>query len=204
MADAPVPESSPKAVKAGEVPESLLEPKTQADRDERDRWIFRARASKMEWSSISQVFQLDEKNCRTAARRYRERQRSDVLDRETAQDVVHETLDGWDHRLQVLATMIAAPTGGKNGVQASVKIAAIRESNAIERDKLTMLQEMRLLPRDLGTFSVELDLMEVARRIVDILQEHEVGDAVQHAILAAVRGELPPGEDPVEAEVVSG
>jgi len=42
---------------------------------------------------------MSERGCREAARRYRKRQREDVLDRETARDVVHEALASFEERL---------------------------------------------------------------------------------------------------------
>ena len=89
----------------------------------------------------------------------------------------------------------------------------MRQANDVMRQRTQLVSELGALPRDLGQFGIERDLLAVAHRIVAVLEEHEVAEEVQFAILRAVDpsqherleiGEADEGEDEVvEAEVVT-
>ena len=68
------------------------------------------------------------------------------------------------------------------------------------RNKTTdLLQEMGVLPRDLGQIRVEMDARVTAKRVINILKQNKVPGEVRDALLLAMQNEE---EAVIEAQVV--
>lgn len=183
------------------LPDRVLHPETEEDHRERDRLIFVYRGRDLTWTNIAAEFGINEKTARQAAARYRQRERLDILDRETATELVHEMLAGYEQRLERLAAIEGV---AKNGAAA---VGAIRTSIEIYKQRQQLLSELGVLPKDLGQFNVERDLMAVAHQIVGVLEDDGVAEETQLKILRIVSPsqadfELESGSAGDEAEVV--
>jgi hypothetical protein len=148
---------------------------------ERERTIIRARAAGLTWACIARGIGMSERGCRKAAKRYRERSRQDLLDREAGRDVLHETLAGYEELLWQCATLFYGES------HPTIRLGAIRTMTRLLAERIRLLKDLGALPRDLGGFRVERDLLAVAHRIVDVLEEHHVSEEVQRAVLAPAR-----------------
>lgn len=123
---------------------------------------------------------MSERGCREAVRRYRAREREDLLDREMALDVLHEALAGFEEKLATCSAII------HREAHPLVRIGAIKAALTVEQARVKLLMELGVVPRDLGSIAVERDLAETAERMVDVLDRRGVSEDIQREVLEAV------------------
>jgi hypothetical protein len=156
---------------------------TMEEKVRRRRQIVAFRARGIGWDNIAETFGVDESYARRIFKEYRDTQpRLKDVD---PVDVIEEMIIQYRAAAEELA-MIAASTK-----QDSVKVGAIRERLRVMEQTTQLMQATGVLPNDLGTLRVEIDLRVMSERILRVFEEFGIGDDVQEAVIAAVSGRDP-------------
>ena len=147
----------------------------------RDREVIADRARGLTWLTIAGRHRLSERQCRSI---WKNHWQSEATLVETDPiEAVQEALARYDAVLERLALL------GECAAQESVKLGAMKAQLTALDGRTALMQAVGLLPRDLGLLRLEVDVREVARTVVRVLDEHgvppDVQDALQEAISAA-------------------
>jgi hypothetical protein len=155
---------------------------TDEERKERDAELIRDRLRGQSWPYLSEKYGLTQDWCQTIYREWREQNQSTYQGRDPIQ-IVHSMLDrleSWTEQLAEVADESSADT---------VKIAAINaQLNALTRTA-ELMQATGILPHDLGTLRLELDVQSLALKLVTVLTDQGASPEMKRAILETLKAD---------------
>lgn len=151
---------------------------TTDQRARRNAEVFSARARGLTWPTIASRFGLSERQCRRIFAEHREAIGS--LEDLDPTEIVRDTLDAYDAAIEELALL--AEGSSHDGA----RLGAVRGRLDAIRSKWELMQAIGVFPSDLGQLWPEFDAAQVARRIVDVLDNHRISPEVQQEIAQAV------------------
>ena len=151
-----------------------------ASRKARDIEIFRAWMRGLGVPTLAATYGLSE---RTIQRSLAEKklQASDGLLTDTAEEVLVEHLLRIEGLLDELATRAAQEKG-------SAGVSAVLGKLAVLKEKREVLQEVGVLPHDLGTMHVKLDVQRIAAGLIAIFEEFDVPPEAARAAKQVIAG----------------
>jgi hypothetical protein len=144
----------------------------------RDEEIVGARARGMTWRAIAKRHGLSERRCRNIWSA-----RPEAVSCRAPTDLeatVDEALEGYDAAIEDLAVLAASTTNP------SVRLGAINSRLRALDQKLTLMQGLGLLPRDLDQFAVILDSRRVAATLLEVFDAYGVSEEAREAVRAAI------------------
>lgn len=167
----------------------VKEGETAADVARRNQEILAASARGIGPAAIARTYQLDEDHVAKIIREHKDSRPPLDFDTDPA-EIVRGELDALDAAIEELA--LAAV----NADNSNAKVGAIGKRLDALRQKRDLLQSVGLLPLDLGTLHVSVDLQAMAIRVVDeVFEKHNLPPEVQADIIDAIdppnRGGLP-------------
>jgi hypothetical protein len=155
---------------------------TDAEREERDAELVRDRLRGQSWPYLADKYGLTQEWCKRIYNAWREHNQSTYQGRDPIH-IVHgmlDRLDSWTEQLAEVADESSTDT---------VKIAAINaQLNALTRTA-ELMQATGILPHDLGTLRLELDVQTLAVRLVTVLTEQGATPEMKRAILDALKSD---------------
>ena len=155
-----------------------IEVVTTDQRARRNAQVFSARARGLTWPTIAAQFNLSQRQCRRIFAEHREATGS-LADLD-ASEIVRDTLDAFDAAIEDLA-LLAGSTAHDG-----TKLGAIRARLDAVTSRWELLRAIGVLPANLERLWPELDVDRVARRILDVLDSHQIPLEVQQEIAQAV------------------
>lgn len=155
---------------------------TEAEREERDAELIRDRLRGQSWPYLAEKYGLTQAWCKRIYTAWREQNQSTYQGRDPIA-IVHSMLDrleSWTEQLAEVADASSADT---------VKIAAINaQLNALTRTA-ELMQATGILPHDLGTLRLELDVQTLAVRLVTVLTEQGATPEMKRSILETLKAD---------------
>lgn len=97
-------------------------------------------------------------------------------------DIVDEMLEQYAGAAEELA-LISATTSPQN---AAVRVGSIKARMDVLRQQTELLQEVGVLPKNLGKLQVEMDVRFVAETIVKVMEEEGVDPRIQRRLIEAI------------------
>jgi hypothetical protein len=153
---------------------------TDGERLERNAELVRDRARGQGWAYLAEKYGLQVIQCRRIYNEHREEFQATYEGRDPIQ-IVHSMLDrleSWVEQLAEVADSSAIET---------VKISAINaQLNALTRTA-ELMQATGILPHELGTLRMELDVQTLAVKLVTVLTEQGATPEMKRAILEALK-----------------
>jgi len=153
---------------------------TDEEREARNAELIRDRLRGQSWPYLSDKYGLQPRACQNIYNEWREANQGAYQGRDPIA-IVHSMLDrleSWVEQLAEVADASATDT---------VKIAAINaQLNALTRTA-ELMQATGILPHDLGTLRLELDVQTLAVRLVTVLTEQGATPEMKRAILETLR-----------------
>ena len=73
----------------------------------------------------------------------------------------------------------------------AVKVGALKGQMSALREKVALMQAVRLLPRDLGVLRDAEDVREIGRIATAVFDEHDVGEDVTDDFIVALERTIP-------------
>lgn len=158
---------------------------TNAERAERDAALVRDRLRGQSWPYLSSKYDLTVRACREVFDRWREQNQPTYQGRDPIH-IVHSMLDRLESWVEQLAEV------ADSTASASVQINAINaQLNALTKTA-ELMQATGILPHDLGTLRIELDIQTLAVRLVQVLTENGASPQMKRAILDALKSDAMP------------
>jgi|SRR5262252_5872644 len=155
---------------------------TDAEREERDAELVRDRLRGQSWPYLAEKYNLTQEWCKRIYTAWRNENQSTYQGRDPIQ-IVHSMLDRLESWVEQLAEVADASTAD------TVKIAAINaQLNALTRTA-ELMQATGILPHDLGTLRLELDVQTLAVRLVTVLTENGATPEMKRAILETLKAD---------------
>jgi hypothetical protein len=155
---------------------------TEAEREERDAELIRDRLRGQSWPYLAEKYGLTQAWCKRIYTGWREQNQSTYQGRDPIA-IVHSMLDrleSWTEQLAEVADASGTDT---------VKIAAINaQLNALTRTA-ELMQATGILPHDLGTLRLELDVQTLAVRLVTVLTEQGATPEMKRSILETLKAD---------------
>jgi hypothetical protein len=153
---------------------------TDAEREERNAELVRDRLRGQSWAYLAEKYGLQIPACMSIYNAWRNDNQPTYQGRDPI-TIVHSMLDrleSWVEQLAEVADSAAAD---------ATKIAAINaQLNALTRTA-ELMQATGILPHDLGTLRLELDVQTLAVKLVTVLSEQGAPPEMKRAILDALR-----------------
>lgn len=163
----------------------LRDPATKDERAERDRLLYRLKTERsLTYPTLAEMFGLSERHATRIVRERRHELQADAWDIDRTREIIEETLEGLDNLIEQFAVLASVEEG-------SVKLGALRERRETLLRRIETLQTLGVLPRDLGQFTVRLDLEESASRMIEAFKRLGVPEDVQAQVIDAMMGKLP-------------
>ena len=155
---------------------------TEEERLERNVELVRDRLRGQSWAYLAEKYNLEISRCQLIYREWRQENQSTYVGRDPIA-IVHSMLDRLESWVEQLAEV--ADSSGTE----TTKIAAINaQLNALTRTA-ELMQATGILPHDLGTLRVELDVQTLAVKLVTVLTEQGAPPEMKRAILEALRAD---------------
>jgi hypothetical protein len=152
---------------------------TEAEREERNQELIRDRLRGQSWSYLSEKYNIQVRVCQHIYKQWRDENAPTYQGRDPIA-IVHSMLDRLEAWVEQLAEIADEAEG-------NVRISAINaQLNALTRTA-ELMQATGLLPHDLGTLRLELDVQALGVRLVTVLTEQGATPEMKKAILAALR-----------------
>jgi hypothetical protein len=151
---------------------------TAQERVRRNAEVFNARARGLSWATIAAQTNLSERQCRRIFAEHREA--SGSLADLDASEIVRDTLDAYDAAIEDLALLADSSTHD------GARLGAIRARLDAVTSRWELMQAIGVLPANLEQLWPEWDAQRVARRIIDVLDDHQIPLEVQQEIAQAV------------------
>jgi hypothetical protein len=153
---------------------------TEEERLERNAELVRDRLRGQGWEYIAEKYNLNYDTCQRIYSAWRSENQSTYQGRDPIA-IVHSMLDrleSWVEQLAEVADASATDT---------TKISAINaQLNALTRTA-ELMQATGILPHDLGTLRLELDVQTLAVKLVTVLTEQGATPELKRAILEALK-----------------
>jgi hypothetical protein len=158
---------------------------TEEERLERNAELIRDRLRGQSWPHLSEKYGVQVRVCQKIYREWREENQSTYQGRDPIA-IVHSMLD----RLEAWVEQLAEVADDSD--TDAVKISAINaQLNALTRTA-ELMQATGILPHDLGTLRLELDVQALGVRLVTVLTEQGATPEMKRAILTALRADEVP------------
>lgn len=164
---------------------------TEEERLERNAELVRDRLRGQSWAYLAEKYNIQILQCRRIYNEWRQENAATYEGRDPIK-IVHSMLDRLESWVEQLAEV--ADSSGTD----TTRIAAINaQLNALTRTA-ELMQATGILPHDLGTLRLELDVQTLAVKLVTVLTEQGATAEMKRAILAALKSnEVPQSELPV-------
>jgi len=152
---------------------------TEAEREERNQELIRDRLRGQSWTYLSEKYGIQARVCMKIYKEWRDENAPTYQGRDPIA-IVHSMLDRLEAWVEQLAEIADEAEG-------NVRISAINaQLNALTRTA-ELMQATGLLPHDLGTLRLELDVQALGVRLVTVLTEQGATPEMKRAILNALR-----------------
>lgn len=155
---------------------------TDADREARNAELIRDKLRGQSWAYLADKYGLRPRACMKIYSDWREQNRSTYQGRDPIA-IVHSMLDRLESWVEQLAEVADTTT------TEATEIAAINAQMTALTRTAELMQATGILPHDLGTLRLELDVQSLAVRLVSILTEQGATPEMKRAILDALRTE---------------
>lgn len=143
--------------------------------------IAAARARGISYSQLARTYGLSKQRVQQIHHEYRKE--NPTIRQQRAVQIVDDLLEGYAADIEELA-LVSATTPSD-----SVRVASINARMTARNKTADLLQEMGVLPKDLGEIRLQLDAEVTAKRVINILKQHKVPGEVRDALLSAMRNE---------------
>jgi hypothetical protein len=153
---------------------------TEREREARNNELIRDKLRGQGWAYLSEKYDLTVRQCQDIYGQWREQNQPTFQGRDPIA-IVHGMLDRLESWIEQLAEVADGTTTDMT------KIAAINAQMAATTRAAELLQATGLLPHDLGTLRLELDVQTLAVRLVTVLTEQGATPDMKRAILDALR-----------------
>lgn len=153
---------------------------TNAEREERNAELIRDRLRGQSWPHLAAKYGIRERQCKDIYGTWREQNQSIYQGRDPIA-IVHSMLDRLESWVEQLAEVADTTT------TEATEIAAINAQMTALTRTAELMQATGILPHDLGTLRLELDVQSLAVRLVTILTEQGATPEMKRAILDALR-----------------
>lgn len=153
---------------------------TESERLERNAELCRDRARGQSWAYLAEKYGLQILQCQRVYADWRRENQSTFMGREPIA-VVHSMLDRLESWIEQLAEVADSSEAD------AIKISAINaQLNALTRTA-ELMQATGILPHDLGTLRLELDVQTLAVKLVTVLTEQGATPELKRAILEVLK-----------------
>ena len=160
---------------------------------QRNDEIAAARARGVSYATLARTYGISKQ--RVQQIHHEHRMENPTIRQQTAVRIVDDLLEAYAADIEELA-LVSATTGSD-----AVRVSSINSRMAARTKVTDLLQEIGALPRDLGQIRMEMDAQVTAKRVVNLLKQHNVPGEVRDALLVAMKGEPDP-EEIIEGEAV--
>lgn len=155
---------------------------TNAEREARNTELIRDKLRGQGWPYLSAKYDLTVRQCQDIYGTWREQNQPTFQGRDPIA-IVHGMLDRMESWVEQLAEVADATATDMT------KIAAINAQMAATTRAAELMQATGILPHDLGTLRLELDVQTLAVRLVTVLTEQGATPELKRAILDALRSD---------------
>lgn len=151
---------------------------THHERARRNTEIVEARARGLSWPTIAVASGLSERHCRRVVADFRASapRLHDTDPVEVIEDALHQYRDAAEE-----LALIAGQTGNE-----SVRVGAIKARLDCLRSTTALMQEVGVLPHDLGQLAVEIDVRQMVVRVLAVFDELDLSVEVQRRLIDAI------------------
>jgi hypothetical protein len=153
---------------------------TEPEREARNAELIRDKLRGQGWAYLSSKYGLTVRQCQDIYGKWREQNQTTYQGRDPIA-IVHSMLDRMESWIEQLAEVADATATDMT------KIAAINAQMAATTRAAELMQATGILPHDLGTLRLELDVQTLAVRLVTVLTEQGATPDMKRAILDALR-----------------
>lgn len=153
---------------------------TEAEREERNMELVRDRLRGQSWPWLAEKYGIRAAQCKHVYKEWRDANQSTYQGRDPIA-IVHGMLDrleAWTEQLAEVADASSAET---------TQIAAINAQMSALTRTAELMQATGILPHDLGTLRLELDVQSLAVKLVSVLTEQGASPEMKRAILDTLR-----------------
>ena len=161
---------------------------TDTEIEERDRELVRDRARGKSWPYIAHKHDLSVSRCMHIHAEWRRGNPQEWKGRDPI-DIVEQQLD----RLEAWVEQLAELT---DRTEDAVTVAAVRTQMDLTRRAADLMQDTGILPHDLGTMRIQIDVQQLGVRLLAALNANGATLEMKRAIIHELRS----GEDTVDAE----
>lgn len=155
---------------------------TDEEREARNAVICAAADRGITYATIAKQYGLSRRQTIRIVQDERSARHVEMVSDADPMTFIQETLGQFEAAIEELAVLSSATD------HPGVKVAAIRTRVETVKARLEMLQQVGIVPLNLGTIQLQSDAREIGRRIVDVLMAYDVDESVQDAILDVVEG----------------
>lgn len=149
---------------------------TMAEIESRNLELIRDRLNNLSWLRLSQKYDLNLKEVQDIYNRWRTKNQANYRGRDPlgiVQDRLNQ-LDAWTEQLADIAD---------DDPRAEIKIAAIGQQVKTATRAVELMQATGILPHDLGTLKVQLDVQVLAVKLVQTLTDNGATPEMKRAVL---------------------
>jgi hypothetical protein len=155
---------------------------TDREREARNMELIRDKLRGQGWTYLSAKYDLTQRQVKDIYGQWRDQNQATYQGRDPIA-IVHSMLDRMESWVEQLAEVADTTT------TEATEIAAINaQMNALTRTA-ELMQATGILPHDLGTLRLELDVQTLAVRLVTVLSEQGATPELKRAILDALRSD---------------
>lgn len=155
---------------------------TEKEREARNAELVRDKLRGQDWVYLSTKYDLSVRQVKDIYQAWREQNQATYQGRDPIA-IVHGMLDRMESWIEQLAEVADATATDMT------KIAAINAQMAATTRAAELMQATGILPHDLGTLRLELDVQTLAVRLVTVLTEQGATPDMKRAILDALRND---------------
>jgi len=155
---------------------------TNSELEARNEQLVRDRLRGQSWAYIAQKHGMQVRGAQTVFEKWRKNNAGTYKGRDPLA-IVHQMLDRLEAWVEQLAEMADSSRSDQT------RIAAINGQLAVLVRTTELLQATGLLPHDLGTLRVEMDIQVLAARLVSVLQEQGATPELKRAILESLKSD---------------
>ena len=153
---------------------------TPTELEERNEKLITDRARGQSWSHLSSQYGLGVARCKEIYEGWRKQNPTTYRGR-PAIEVVQQSLERLEAWIEQLADLASVTEGDM------VKIAAINaQADKLQR-ATALMQETGILPKDLGTLRIEIDVQVLTDRLMRALNDNGASIELKRAILTELR-----------------
>jgi len=152
---------------------------TAREKLRRDAEVVSDRARGYGWASIAEHHDLSERHCRQIWREHWDAE--PAMDEIDPVEIAREAIAQLDAIVEDLARIADAARHD------AVRLGALKAKRDAITQRLILLQTIGLLPCDLGMLRHEIDVRQVTKAFIAVLDRHNLADEVEDDLLSALR-----------------